>query len=214
MARPCKPGPKEFVLGAGDGDDQRIVAADPQEAFSAFFRTRNGGTCTIDDEPAGQQLVLMPDRGIIVRSTGAGPRRTEYLEVDRPNRYTPRAMLFFENGVRRARSFRPVGPRPRGPRRVTGGARCRPRSDDHDRHRGDRGGRPDLGGLGHRRPERPVVRLLRLARSRRRPGRTGRTAGPERVLGLGLVDAPAGAADGEVRVRRDPRLDAELERWS
>ena len=33
-------------------------------------------------------------------------------------------------------------------------------------------------------------------------------------LGLERVDAPAEAADGEVWVRTDPRLDAELERWS
>lgn len=35
-----------------------------------------------------------------------------------------------------------------------------------------------------------------------------------RTLGLERVDAPPGAADGEVWVRTDPRIDAELERWS
>ncbi|WP_425341998.1 DUF6357 family protein [Amycolatopsis coloradensis] len=35
-----------------------------------------------------------------------------------------------------------------------------------------------------------------------------------RGLGLERVDAPPGAADGEVWVRTDPRIDAELERWS
>ncbi|MGW1813775.1 hypothetical protein ACWCQM_09425 [Streptomyces sp. NPDC002125] len=35
-----------------------------------------------------------------------------------------------------------------------------------------------------------------------------------RTLGLELVDAPPGAATGEVWVRTDPRIDAELERWS
>lgn len=35
-----------------------------------------------------------------------------------------------------------------------------------------------------------------------------------RTLGLERVDAPPGAAGGEVWVRTDPRIDAELERWS
>lgn len=35
-----------------------------------------------------------------------------------------------------------------------------------------------------------------------------------RTLGLVRVDAPPGAATGEVWVRTDPRIDAELERWS
>ncbi|MGW0785502.1 DUF6357 family protein [Streptomyces sp. NPDC002913] len=35
-----------------------------------------------------------------------------------------------------------------------------------------------------------------------------------RTLGLELVDAPPGAATGEVWVRTDPRIDNELERWS
>ncbi|MFE5239502.1 MULTISPECIES: DUF6357 family protein [unclassified Streptomyces] len=35
-----------------------------------------------------------------------------------------------------------------------------------------------------------------------------------RTLGLERVDAPPGAADGEVWVRTDPRIDSELERWS
>ncbi|RSN05193.1 hypothetical protein DMC63_38770 [Streptomyces sp. WAC 05977] len=35
-----------------------------------------------------------------------------------------------------------------------------------------------------------------------------------RTLGLERVDAPPGAADGEVWVRTDPRIDAELGRWS
>ena len=33
------------------------------------------------------------------------------------------------------------------------------------------------------------------------------------ALGLRLVDAPAGAPSGEVRVRADPRVDVELEKW-
>ncbi|MEU4804978.1 DUF6357 family protein [Actinosynnema sp. NPDC023587] len=35
-----------------------------------------------------------------------------------------------------------------------------------------------------------------------------------RSLGLEIVDAPPGAADGEVWVRTDPRVDAELKNWS
>ncbi|MFJ8045806.1 DUF6357 family protein [Kitasatospora sp. NPDC096147] len=35
-----------------------------------------------------------------------------------------------------------------------------------------------------------------------------------RTLGLVLVDSPPGAPDGEVWVRTDPRIDAELDRWA
>lgn len=33
-------------------------------------------------------------------------------------------------------------------------------------------------------------------------------------LGMQRVSAPDGSADGEVRVRLDERLDAELDRWA
>lgn len=66
MARPYKPGPKQFVFSVGDGNDQHVSVGDPQEAyvaFSAFFRGRESDTYTIRDEPAGQSLVLMPRLG-------------------------------------------------------------------------------------------------------------------------------------------------------
>ncbi|MEU3103984.1 DUF6357 family protein [Streptomyces griseoflavus] len=101
MARPYDPGPKQFVFAADDGSDHEVSVADPQEAyvaFSAFFRGRNSGTYTVGDESAGQSLVLMPGQGVIARVKGAPRPRSEYLLVDRANRYLPSAMLFFENG--------------------------------------------------------------------------------------------------------------------
>ena len=101
MARPYNPGPKQFVFTVGDGNDQQVSVGDPQEAyvaFSVFFRDRDSGTYTISDEPSGQSLVLMPGQGVISRIKDADPPRSEYLRVDRANRYLPSAMLFFENG--------------------------------------------------------------------------------------------------------------------
>jgi hypothetical protein len=214
MARPYSPGPKEFVFGAGGGNDQRVVVADPQEAyvaFSEFFRKQNGGICTIDDEPAGQRLVLMPGPGVIVRSTGAN---TEYLKVDRPNRYTPSAMLFFENGYAGLDHFGQwfsnladldASPQARGATRAATITTEAAALEEVGRIWGDSGIVDpsnqwyvffDSHGLDDDQADRAALLVL------------------IDFLGLERVDAPDGAADGEVWVRMDPRLDAELERWS
>jgi hypothetical protein len=101
MARPYHPGPKQFVFAVDDGNDQQVSVGDAQEAyvaFSAFFRGRDADTYTISDESSGQSLVLMPGQGLISRIKDADQPRSEYLQVDRTNRYLPSAMLFFENG--------------------------------------------------------------------------------------------------------------------
>ncbi|WP_328328107.1 hypothetical protein OHA70_02670 [Kribbella sp. NBC_00382] len=214
MARPYSPGPKEFVFGVGDGNDQRVVVPDAQEAyvaFSAFFRERDGDTCTIDDEPAGERLVLMRGQGVIARSSGAN---LEYLKIDRPNRYTPSAMLFFENGYAGLDHFGQwlsnladldASPEARGAARAATITTETAALEEIGRIWADSGIVDpsdqwcvffDSHGADDDRAERAALLVL------------------IEFLGLERGDPPAEAADGEVWVRTDSRLDAELERWS
>ncbi|MEU8794424.1 DUF6357 family protein [Streptomyces sp. NPDC048643] len=217
MARPYSPGPKQFVFAVGDGNDQQVSVGDPQEAyvaFSAFFRDRASDTYTISDEPSGQSLVLMPGQGVIARIRVADQPRSEYLKVDRVNRYVPSAMLFFENGYAGLDRFGQwfsdladleASPETRGAARaatitteaaaVEEVARIWVESGIVD---------PsdqfyvffDSHAVDEDRAER--AELLKLIE----------------FLGIERVDAPAGAAGGEVWVRTDPRLDTEMARWS
>ncbi|MFE6886821.1 hypothetical protein [Streptomyces sp. NPDC057694] len=217
MARPYNPRPKQFVFAVGDGNDQQVSVGDPQEAyvaFSAFFRDRDADTYTIIDEPSGQSLVLMPGQGVISRINGAGQPRSEYLQVDRPNRYLPSAMLFFENGfsgldrfgqwfsdladldaspetrgAARAATFRTEAAAIEEVARIWADSGCVDPSDQYyvffDSHDVD-----------DDRAER--AELLKLIG----------------FLGIERVEAPAEAAGGEVWVRTDTRLDVECARWS
>ncbi|WP_030317879.1 hypothetical protein [Streptomyces flavochromogenes] len=217
MARPYNPGPKQFVFAVGDGNDRQVRVSDAQEAyvaFSAFFRDRESDTYTISEEPSGQSLVLMPGQGVISRINGADQPRSEYLRVDRGNRYLPSAMLFFENGyagldrfgqwfsdladldaspetrgVARAATFTTEAAAIEEVARIWGDSGCVDPSDQYyvffDSH-----------GVDDDRAER--AELLRLIE----------------FLGIARVDAPTEAAGGEVWVRTDPRLDVECARWS
>ncbi|MER5966443.1 DUF6357 family protein [Streptomyces sp. NPDC002057] len=217
MARPYKPGPKQFVFAVGDGNDQRVSVGDPQEAyvaFAAFFRDRESDVHTIHDEASGQSLVLMPGQGVISRTIGADEPRSEYLQVDRGNRYLPSAMLFFENGYAGLDRFGQwfsdladldASPETRGAARaamitteaaaieetarIWADSGCVDPSDQYyvffDSH-----------GVDDDRAERAA--LLKLIE----------------FLGIERVDAPAEGAGGEVWVRTDPRLDVEFARWS
>ncbi|WP_194822611.1 hypothetical protein [Micromonospora sp. S-DT3-3-22] len=217
MARPYEPGPKQFVFTVGDGDDQQVSVGDPQQAymaFSAFFRGREAETYTIRDEAAGQSLVLMPGRGVISRIGGADQPRAEHLQAGRANRYLPSAMLFFENGYAGLDRFGQwfsdlsaldASPETRGAAfaatitteaaafqevaRIWADSGCVDPSDRYhvffDAH-----------GVDDDRADRAT--LLKLIE----------------FVGLERVDAPAGAAGGEVWVRTDPRLEVECARWS
>ncbi|TDB94412.1 hypothetical protein E1091_11020 [Micromonospora fluostatini] len=217
MARPYKPGPKQFVFTVGDGNDQQVSVGDPQEAyvaFSAFFRGRESDTYTIRDEPAGQSLVLMPRLGVISRAEHADRPRSEHLRVDRPNRYLPSAMLFFENGyagLDRFGQWLPdlsdldASPETRGAARAATITTEAAAIEEVARIWADSGIVDpsdryyvffDSRDVDDDRAER--AELLQLID----------------VLGLERVDAPAGAAGGEVWVRTDPRLAAECARWS
>ncbi|MFF1922381.1 hypothetical protein ACFVW8_17650 [Streptomyces sp. NPDC058221] len=217
MARPYHPGPKQFVFVAGDGNDQQVSVGDPQEAyvaFSAFFRDRDSDTYTIQDAPAGQSLVLMPGRGVIARIETADRPRSEYLQVGRANRYLPSAMLFFENGYAGLNRFGQwlsdltdldASPETRGATRAAAITTEAAAIEEVARIWGDSGivdpGNQyyvffDSCDVGDDRAER--AELLKLLE----------------FLGIERVDAPAEAAEGEVWVRTDTRLDAEFERWS
>ncbi|KPC78150.1 DUF6357 family protein [Streptomyces sp. NRRL S-4] len=217
MARPYNPGPKQFVFTVGDGNDQQVSVGDPQEAyveFSAFFRTRDSDTYTIEDEPASQSLVLMPGQGVIARIEMANQPRSEYLQVDRANRYLPSAMLFFENGYSGLDYFGQwfsdladldASPETRGATRAATITTESASIEEIARIWAD-SGTVDPGNqyyvffdshdAGDDRAER--AELLKLIE----------------FLGIERVDAPAEAADGEVWVRTDTRLDVEFERWS
>ncbi|GAB3939081.1 hypothetical protein [Micromonospora vulcania] len=217
MARPYHPGPKQFVFTIGAGNDQQVSVADPQEAyvaFSAFFRGRESHTYTIKDEPARQSLVLMPRLGVISRIKDADQPRSEHLRVDRPNRYLPSAMLFFENGYAGLDYFGQwfsdlsdldASPETRGAARAAAIATEAAAIQEVGRIWADSGIVDpsdqyyvffDSQDVDDDRAER--AELLKLIE----------------FLGLERVDAPAGAAGGEVWVRTDPRLDVESARWS
>lgn len=218
MARPYKTGPKEFVFGADDGsDDVRAVAADPQEAyvaFSAFFRGHTAENFTIDDEASGQRLVLRTGDGVISRIDPAKDPSVEYLPVDRPNRYTPAAMLFFENGHAGLNRFgqwvsdlatTEGSPEERGAARAATFTTESAAIDELGRIWSDSGIVDpsdrfyvffDSRVLSEDRSERAELLVL------------------IDFLGLERVETPADAADGEVWVQRDPRIDAEVERWA
>lgn len=218
MARPYNPGPKQFVFAVGDGNDQRVSVGDPQEAyvaFSAFFHDRDSDTYTINDEPSGQRLVLMPGRGVISRTKDdAGRTRSEYLQVDRGNRYLPSAMLFFENGYSGLDRFGQwffeltdldASPEDRGAARAATFTTEAAAIEEVARIWADSGIVDpsdqyyvffDSHDLDDDRAER--AELLALIA----------------FLGIERVDAPAGAAGGEVWMRADPRLDVACARWS
>ncbi|MEH0932138.1 hypothetical protein [Micromonospora sp. CPCC 205558] len=217
MARPYKPGPKQFVFTVGDGNDQHVSVGDPQEAyeaFSAFFRGQESDTYTIRDEPAGQSLALMPRLGVISRVKGADQPRSEHLQVDRPNRYLPSAMLFFENGYAGLDHFGQwfsdlsdlnASPETRGAARAATFTTEAAAITEVGRIWADSGIVDpsdtyyvffDSHDVDDDRAER--AELLQL------------TA----FLGLERVDAPAQAAGGEVWVRTDPRLEVECARWA
>ncbi|MEU0236429.1 hypothetical protein ABZ234_01970 [Nocardiopsis sp. NPDC006198] len=217
MARSYEPGPKQFIFGVGDGNDHYVSVGDPQEAyvaFSEFFRGRDSDTYTIEDEPAVQRLLLMPDRGMIARIEGADAPQIEYLKVDRGNRYLPSAMLFFENGHSGLDHFGQwfpdladldASPETRGATRAAMITTEAAAIEEVARIWADSGIVDpsnryyvffDSHGVDDDRAER--AELLKLIE----------------FLGLERVDAPAEAADGEVWVRTETRLDAEFERWS
>ncbi|MFI5925531.1 hypothetical protein ACIA3K_06050 [Micromonospora sp. NPDC051543] len=217
MARPYRPGPKQFVFTAGDGTTHQVSVSDPQEAyvaFSAFFRGRESATYTIRDEPARQTLVLLPHLGVISRVEDADPPRSTHLRIDRANRYLPSAMLFFENGCRGLDHFGQwfadladldAAPEARGAARAATITTEAAALEEVGRIWADSGyvdpsDRYYVFFDGHDidddRAERAT--LLPLIG----------------FLGLERVDTPAGAAGGEVWVRTDPRLVAECARWS
>ncbi|MGC4856418.1 hypothetical protein ACLQ24_24350 [Micromonospora sp. DT4] len=217
MARPYRPGPKQFVFTAGDGTAQHVSVGDPQEAyvaFSAFFRGRDSDTYTIRDEPARQSLVLMPRLGVISRIEEADPPRSAHLRVDRANRYLPSAMLFFENGYRGLDHFGQwfpdladldAAPETRGAARaatITTQAAAL-----HEVAR-------IWANSGHVDPSDQYYVFFDSHDADDDRADRATLLPLLELLGLERVDAAADNAGGEVWVRTDPRLVAECTRWS
>ncbi|MFC0006744.1 hypothetical protein [Micromonospora siamensis] len=217
MARPYRPGPKQFVFSAGDGNDQHVSVADPQganTAFTAFLQGRESDTYTIRDEPAGQSLVLRPSLGVISRTRDGDQPSSEHLKVNRGNRYLPSAWLFFENGYAGLDHFGQwfsdlslldASPETRGAARAATFTTEATAIEEVGRIWADSGIVDpsdqyyvffDSHDVDDDRAER--AELLQLIE----------------FLGLERADAPAEAAGGEVWVRTDPRLDAESARWA
>lgn len=213
MARPYTPGPKQFIFRVAD-DVQSMSVGDPQQAyevFSALFEKRQSDAYVIEDRPAGQSLMLMPSKGVIARVDGG---RTEYLKVDGTSRYLPSTLLFFEDGCAGLDHFGQwfpklddldASPEARGAARAASFTTEPAAIEEVARIWADSGIVDpsdqyhvffDSHSIDDDRAER--AELLTLIE----------------FLGLQRVDAPAEAADGEVWVRTEARLDAEFELWS
>ncbi|MFE0677072.1 hypothetical protein [Streptomyces sp. NPDC058867] len=217
MARPYHPGPKRFVFAAGDGDYQQVTVGDAQEAyvaFSAFFRDRQSDAYTIRDEPAGQRLILMPGQGVICRVEDGVRSRSEYLQVGRANRYLPSAMLFFENGYAGLDHFGQwfsgpadldAPPETRGALRAAMFTTEAAALSEVGRIWGDSGIVDPSG---------QYCVFFDSLDADDDPAERAELLALIAFLGMERVDAPAGAAGGEVWVRADTRLEGECARWS
>ncbi|MCD0446558.1 DUF6357 family protein [Glycomyces sp. A-F 0318] len=211
---PDAPARRRYVFRDDAGREEPVAAHRPQEgyvAFSAFFEGSDAESFTIEDQASDQRLVLMPRRGAVSRVDGSG---AEYLKVDRANAYLPAAMLFFENGYSGLNHYGQwmpglddleAPPEARGAARAAAVA-TEPAAIEEVARIWARSGAVDPSdryyvffdshGLEDDRAERAeLIGLIAF-------------------LGLDRVEPPAEAADGEVWVRTDPRLDAEFEQWS
>lgn len=219
MARPYPDGPKEFTFEAGE-QRHRVSASDPQyayEAFSALYRDGDADTFSIVDEATGESVVLMPGKGLVARAKGPDGR-TEYFHAGTKNRYTPCAMRFFEDGHtgldQYARWFADLAdldlpPETRGAARAATFTTEAAVIDEVGRIWGD-------SGIVDPSDEYYVFFESHAADGDDDDDRAERAELLEFIefLGLEQVAPPDDALDGEVWVRRDPRLDAGLERWS
>ncbi|CAM3473811.1 DUF6357 domain-containing protein [Occultella aeris] len=208
---------KGYVFRDDAGSEQVVLVHRPQEAyvaFSSFFKGRDAGVFTIEDQESGQSVVLMPRKGVISRAAGAERPRTEFLKVGHANAYLPAAMLFFENGFSGLSHYGQwlpslgdvdATPEERGAARAETITTESMAIHEVARIWGDSGIVDptdqyyvffDSHSLDDDQAER--AELLTLIE----------------LLGLERVHAPAEAADGEVWVRTDPRLDVEFEKWA
>ena len=221
------PETREYVLSTDAGDTQRLRIRHPNEttyALQAFLVRHSGQNVSIEDPEGGEHLVLMRGEQIIARTAGfadgdgdgaaAPSARTEFMKVDRPNRYAPAAHLFFEDGFAGLDQYgqwftdlQDLGLPPAAQgllRAASFGSRAEVLSevgriwadsgvvDPTDRYRVFF----DSSSLGEAEAER--AELLALLGK----------------LGLEPAELPAGAQSGEVWVPRDGDLDAEIDRWA
>ena len=217
MSRQYPAGPKHFVFAAGDGEPQSVTAADPQTAFGLFrrlFRTPMPGMFTVTDMDTGERIVLVPGDDVILRADGAQPPRSEYLDIERGGQYTACAMLFFEggfDGVENLGRWLPaeaaagLSPEERGAVRAATFTTEAAAIEEVLRIWAD-SGIVD--------PTDEYLVFFESFEADRQRVQRGQVLKFIELLGLEKVDAPAGAASGEVWVRRDPRLDDRLEDWA
>lgn len=213
MAKPYQPGPKQFTFEAGDGATLQLTAADAQvaiESLHAFVVGSPSDRYTVRDEVTGERLDLLTEQCVVVRHHADSVDR---LEVARASRCLTAAMLFFENGHAGLAHFgqwvpdgsEPLSPKEHGAARAAAITTEAAALAELGRLWADSGIVDpsdefyvffDAHGADDDRADRVV--LLELLT----------------LIGLKRVDSPAGAADGEVWVRREPRLDAEIDRWA
>ncbi|RCK68582.1 hypothetical protein DT076_15235 [Desertihabitans brevis] len=212
--------PRQFIFRAGEAEQQRCPdgAQAAYEAFQAYADEHaDAESLRIEDEAAGEALVLLLTRGAVARTravAGSAEPHTEYCAVARPTLYGRFVMRFLEDGYAgvdhsglwlRELADLDAPPEEQGERRAAAVSTEREALDEVLRMWSDSGYVDptdqyyvffDTHTLEMSRAER--AELLALV---------GR-------LGLERADPPAGAASGEVWVRKDERLEAELEQWS
>jgi len=216
VTRRYDPAPRLFLFGDGAGTERRCSAADPQQAYDAFaqFRGELQGDpvmLSIEDPVAEEALAMIVGSGTAVRIRGGRHPQREYRRIDRANWVGAYAMRFFEDGYDG----------------LAGGPWYQDAAD-LDLPPAERGARWAAGITDEREARDEVLRIWAdngiveddhyvffhtdtVAESPE--DRAALTVLIE-TLGLRRLPLPEGAADGEVWVRTDPRIDAEIENWA
>lgn len=219
------PEAREYVLSSASGETQPLRIRHPNETtypLQAFLVRHDGHDVSIDDPENGERLVLMRGESLIARTSGLpgggavapSSMRTEFMKIDRPNKYAPAAHLFFENGFAGLDHFGQwltdihdldLPPAERGLVRAAAFGSSAEMLSEVARIWADSGVVDptdrywvffDSRSLDEDEAERAELLAL-LDR-----------------LGLKTAEPPAGARDGEVWVPRQADLDAEIERWA
>jgi len=208
-----------FLFGDGAETERRCSAEDPQQAYDVFrtFRDELRGDpvmLSIEDPAAEEALALMIGSGTAVRIRGAERPRTEYSILGHPNRIGSFAMRFFEDGYDglgglgawyASAAELDLPPEERGARRAAAITDEREALNEVLRiwaHNGI----VDVDGEHY-----VFFHTDTLAES---PDDRAALVVLIETLGLQRVPLPEGAAEGEVWVRTDPRIEVEIENWS
>lgn len=212
------PAPKRF--GFSDGEDEvECSVDDPQaayEAFGAFADDHPGADfLSLEDEAAGEGLALLLGNRAVARirsEEGADDPQVQY--VAHANGYGRFVMRFLEDGwaglEHAGQWFDDIAdldatPEVRGERRAAAMATEQEAVDEVVRIWHD-------SGIVDESDEHYV--FFHLSTPEELRAERAELVSLIATLGLDRVDPPAGAEAGEVWVRKDPRVEAEIERWS